>query len=80
MIPGEVYVCKGMSMDNAKLLITEREACQRLSIGRGTLRKLWASGAIEPVRIGRAIRFRVVDLEPLIDYLVSNTNSLNGGW
>ena len=67
-------------MDNAKLLITEREACQYLSIGRGTLRKLMSHGAIAPVRIGRAIRFRVVDLESLIDYLVSTPDNLNGGW
>ena len=39
------------------LLLTEAEACQRLKLGRSTLRRLWAEGAICPVKIGRSLRY-----------------------
>ncbi len=44
-------------MNNGKLLLTEREVAERLSIGRSTLRKLMAQGAIASVHIGRSVRF-----------------------
>ena len=40
-----------------RLLLTEREACERLNLGRSTLRRLWAEGALQPIKIGRSLRF-----------------------
>ena len=41
----------------ANLLLTEREACEQLHLGRSTLRRLMAEGTIKAVRIGRSLRF-----------------------
>ena len=49
-------------MDSEQLLLTEREACERLAVGRSTLRSLMAQGEISPVHIGRSIRFRSEEL------------------
>lgn len=49
-------------MDDQKLLVTEREACERLSVGRSTLRKLMAEGRIQGVHVGRCLRFHVSEL------------------
>jgi excisionase family DNA binding protein len=54
-------------MDN--LLLTEREACERLRLGRSTLRRLWAEGAIRPVKIGRALRFPASEVERFVKEL-----------
>lgn len=55
--------------DYDRLLLTERQAYERLSVGRSTLRKLMAQGLITPVHIGRAIRFRATDLPALVERL-----------
>lgn len=36
-----------------------------LSISRGTVYKLVASGALKPVKIGRSVRFKEVDVEKI---------------
>jgi excisionase family DNA binding protein len=54
-------------MDN--LLLTEREACERLRLGRSTLRRLWAEGAINPVKIGRSLRFPASEVERFVKAL-----------
>ena len=56
-------------MDN--LLLTEREACERLKLGRSTLRRLWAEGAIKPIKIGRSLRFLSSDLQRFVEETVA---------
>ncbi len=48
------------------MLLTERETCQELSLGRSTLRRLMAEGAIKPVRIGRSLRFPAKEIERFV--------------
>jgi excisionase family DNA binding protein len=52
-----------------KLLLTERETYERLAIGRSTLRLLMTQGHIQPVRIGRSIRFRADDVTAFVKRL-----------
>lgn len=51
------------------LLLTEREACERLKLGRSTLRRLWAEGAIHPIKIGRSLRFSSAEIERFVKEL-----------
>lgn len=48
-------------------LLTTKEACARLQIGRTTLLALAASGKIRRVKIGRLARWRPADLVAFID-------------
>lgn len=54
---------------NCKLLLNIRETCEALSLGRTTLFELMHRGDLTPVRIGRAVRFRVQDLERYVEQL-----------
>ncbi len=45
-----------------ELLLTEKEACDRLRLGRSTLRRLMAEGVIRGVHIGRSLRFPAEEL------------------
>ena len=56
------------------LLLTEREACERLKLGRSTLRRLWAEGAIKPIKIGRSLRFLSSDLQRFVEEAVAEQN------
>ena len=49
-----------------QLLLTVRQAAQRLAIGERTLWELTRRGAIPCVRIGRAVRYAPSDLEAYI--------------
>ncbi len=40
-------------------LITEKELCEQLRLGRSTVRRLMAEGAIRSLKIGRSLRFAV---------------------
>ena len=60
------------------LLLTEREACELLKIGRSTLRRLWAEGAIHPVKIGRALRFPSAEIARYVDELRAEAGPLEG--
>ena len=51
------------------LLLTEREACERLKLGRSTLRRLWAEGAIRPIKIGRSLRFPTAEISRFVEEL-----------
>ena len=51
-------------MDN--ILLTESETCRELHLGRSTLRRLMAEGAIKPVRIGRSLRFPAKEIERFV--------------
>lgn len=46
-----------------KIMVARREAAQMLSIALPTLDKLRREGRIPCVNLGRAVRFRVADLE-----------------
>ena len=46
-----------------KLLYTERETIDRLNLPRTSLRREMAKGRIQPIRIGRAVRFAAVELD-----------------
>ena len=50
-------------MNNDKLLLSELEAAERLSIGRSTLRKLSDAGRLAPVYVGRKTLYVASDLE-----------------
>jgi excisionase family DNA binding protein len=52
-----------------KLLLTETETGQVTGLSRSTLRKLWAQGDLQPVHIGRSIRFVAADVEAFITRL-----------
>ncbi len=44
-------------------LITEKELCEQLQLGRSTVRRLMAQGALRPVKIGRSLRFPAKEAE-----------------
>jgi excisionase family DNA binding protein len=48
------------------LLLTRREACERLRLSPRTIANLIEQGDLPVVRIGRAVRFSVEDLEALV--------------
>jgi excisionase family DNA binding protein len=47
----------------AEWLLTVNDVAARLSISRDTVYRLVRSGALESVRVGERLRFRVSDLE-----------------
>ena len=46
-----------------RLLLREDEVCERLSLGRSTVRRLMAEGSLVSVHVGRALRFPVSEVE-----------------
>ncbi len=52
--------------DEARLLLTVREAAERLSLGRSLTYQLITSGEIDSVTIGRARRVPVAALEDYV--------------
>jgi excisionase family DNA binding protein len=48
------------------LLVTAVQAAPLLAIGRTTLYELIGAGAITPMRIGRCVRFSMVELERFV--------------
>ena len=57
--------------DGRKLLLTETEAGIALGLSRSTLRRLWAEGALNPVHIGRSLRFPTSEIERFVSELRS---------
>lgn len=51
----------------APLLVTVRQACQMLGLGRTSVYHLVRSGKLRPVRIGGAVRFSVDHLRAFVD-------------
>ena len=45
------------------LLLRESEVCHRLGLGRSTIRRLMAEGALRPLKIGRSLRFPTAEVE-----------------
>ena len=48
---------------NGKLLYTEAEACEALSISRSSLRRLWYGGVLKPVHINRSLRWPIQEIQ-----------------
>ena len=48
------------------ILLTEPQACEFISLGRSTLRRLWAEGTLHPVKIGKSLRFSTAELERFV--------------
>ena len=49
------------------LLVTVKQACQMLGLGRTSLHHLVVNGELKPIRIGSAVRFSVGHLHEFID-------------
>jgi len=54
-----------------RILLTEKDVCQALSLGRSTVRNLMTSGALHYLHIGRALRFHRDDVFALAERLRS---------
>ena len=57
---------------NVNRLLTENEACEYLRVRPRQLFNWRMSGLVPFIRIGRAIRFRVTDLDAAIDRMTIN--------
>lgn len=55
----------GSSTTGPPALLDQREAAHRMSVSVATLRRWAANGEIDPVRIGRTVRYRVTDLDKI---------------
>ena len=49
------------------LLLTERQVCHLLSLGRSSIRKLMASGELKYLHVGRSLRFHSAELERFVE-------------
>mgnify|MGYP003661390043 CR=1 FL=1 len=62
-----------------KLLLTIKEACETMSIGKSTLYLMMGRGDITPVKFGpgksAGVRIRLKDIEDYIDSLQARTPS-----
>ena len=50
----------------APLLVTVRQACQMLGLGRTSIHHLVRSGQLKPVKIGSSVRFSVDHLREFV--------------
>jgi len=57
------------------LLLTPREVCALLRIGRTTLWELRRSGLLKTVYVGRSPRFRREDVEELVERLAAEVSN-----
>ncbi len=55
------------SSEQQALLMTIRSSCKALCVGRSTLGNLIANGELRTVRIGRAVRVPVSEIERFVD-------------
>jgi hypothetical protein len=63
-----------------KLLLTEGESCVYVGAPRSTFRKRFVdSGLVQPIRLGRALRFRPCDLAKAVEYLFETQNGDGNG-
>ncbi len=58
---------KKIVCDEPSLLVTPKQAAQRLSLSERTLWELTQNGEITCVRIGRAVRYAIADLHKFVD-------------
>lgn len=54
-------------MNEPRLLLTPKEACTALGIGKSFLYQLLNSNTIPSIRLGRLVRIAVTDLQAFID-------------
>jgi excisionase family DNA binding protein len=66
--------------EDTRVLITVQEAARRLAIGRSHLYQLLQRGALPSIRIGRARRIRVSDLEEFVDRLRAEQLDVHESW
>ena len=59
----------GVIIGTAALLLTERQVCERLQLGRSTIRKLWSDGELVPLHVGRAVRWPASAVEEYVERL-----------
>jgi len=64
-----VFVAITRKTNDEMRLLTVREVCEMLGVGRTTLYVLRKRGLIRAVRIGRRVLFDLRDVERLIDRL-----------
>lgn len=57
------------------LLLTEREVCASLNVSRSTLRRLMAQGFLQPVHIGRSLRFPIQELDRFVTGLQAENDN-----
>ncbi len=60
----------------APLLLTPREVCTLLRVGRTTLWELRRKGLLKAVYVGRSPRFRREDVEALVERLAAERRLL----
>ena len=63
--PGHGRSLRSNAMHNQSYLITNARAQEILSCSRTTLHRLCKSGHIRPVKLGRAVRFQLDEIEHL---------------
>lgn len=56
-----------------KVLLSEQEAMEALSIGRTLLRRMWKEGRINPIKVGRRLLFHVDEVRRFADGLQQET-------
>ena len=61
-----------------KLLITEHDVGELLSLGRSSVRKLMEQGLLPAVHVGRSLRFHKLDVIKLAQELRRNQNNGDG--
>ncbi len=62
----------------SKKLLNQKEACKYLNISRSTILRWEDIGIVEPIRtVGRHRRYKIEDLDKLINKKYSNTNTKN---
>ena len=66
--PGHGRSLRSNAMHNQSYLITNARAQEILSCSRTTLHRLCKSGHIRPVKLGRAVRFQLDEIEHLAKY------------
>jgi excisionase family DNA binding protein len=69
-----------ISSDVGPMLITVREAARWLAISRSHLYQHLQRGALPSVRIGRARRIRVTDLEVFVERLREEHSEARSTW
>ena len=60
--------------DPRPLLVSVEQATRLLGVGRTTLYHLVRQGQVTPVKIGRAVRFPVAEIEQFVARLIDNTS------
>jgi excisionase family DNA binding protein len=68
-MPRDLVPSRQMASPNPRLLVDRREAAAMLAISERTLWSLTASGELPAIRIRKAVRYSIGDLQKYIDSL-----------